>query len=154
MCVDFVRLWLRLCVSVCVSGWLGGFVYSRCKWKSRLKQLLSNYPAKSQNQAFVKRLCTHARQALCAYVCVWVLNSFTCEVSANVCSLAGSLKNRSLKILVDFALNRSHCLILYTLAILLRWMFLPSILTGWVTFQDIAKHPINTHRWLHNSSFK
>lgn len=51
---------------------------------------LSNYPAKSQNQTFVKCLCTHARQALCACV---VLNSFTCEVCANDCSLAGSLKN-------------------------------------------------------------
>lgn len=110
---------LSLCVSVCVSGWLGGFGYSRSKWKSRLKHLLSNYPAKSQNQAFVKHLCTNARQGWCARMCV--LNSFTCEVSANVCSFSGSLKNRRLKILVDFTPQRSHWLILNTLEILLRY---------------------------------
>lgn len=113
-------LFPSVCKSVCqwVVG-VGGHVYSQCKWKSRLKHLLSNYPAKSQNQAFVKRLCTHSRRGLCVRMCV--LNSFTCEVSASVCSFAGSLK----KILVDFIPKRSHWLISHTLELLLRYPFAP-----------------------------
>lgn len=127
-------LFPSLCVSVCVSGWLGGFGHSRCKWKSRLKHLLS----KSQNQAFVKRLCTHARQGWCARMCV--LNSFTCEVSANVCSFSGSLKNRCLKILVDFTPQRSHWFILNTLEILLRYPFPPFTGTVWLRYCKIPNY--------------
>ena len=85
-CSVYVSLFVFVCISACECVSVGGCVYLRCKLKSRLKQLLSNYPAKSQNQASVKRLCAHARQAVslytvCECLCVCVQNSFTCEES-------------------------------------------------------------------------
>ena len=81
----YLHLDLCVCVCVCVCEsdgereWtresVGGFVYSQCKWKSRLKQLLSNYLAKSQSQGFVKtplHACQTSLVCVCVCVCVCV----------------------------------------------------------------------------------
>lgn len=93
-------VFMRVCVSssVCVCQWVAGWFYVfTVEVEVTTQAAAVKLPCKITKSSLCKtplHTCQTSLVCICVFVCVCVLSSFTCEVSANVCSLAGSLKTQ------------------------------------------------------------